>query len=72
MKKTLTLIFSSLLAASVVAAQITGEFGRKMAYHTSGGVFASLVKALLGIGVLIIVWLWVIKLWREVFRGKKK
>ena len=71
MKKALTIIVSSLLAASAVAAQVTGQFGREMAYHTSGGVFASLVKALLGIGVLIIVWLWVIKLWREVFRKKK-
>lgn len=64
---------AGILAAASVVAQPTGEFGR--AYHTSmmGGTMygvGSVLMTALWVGVTLLVWLWVVKLWKEVRQMK--
>ena len=65
-----SILLASILATISVAAQPTGDWGR--AYHTGGmmggamyGVGSVLMTAL-WVGVTLLVWLWVVKLWKEV------
>ena len=70
MKYALALLLSGILAASTVTADmITGDWG----YRTmnGGSMFWMVLKFAFFIGLLLLVWLWVIKLWREVFKRKK-
>ena len=63
MKKLLIGVMS-ILGASTVAAQITGDSMKRMMY--SGGGFGMILTWALFIGLTLLVWLWVIKLWKEV------
>ena len=62
MKKILYVLMS-VLAASLVMAQPTGDWGSMM-YGSKGGL-VSLLGWALYIGLVLLVWLWVIKLWKE-------
>jgi len=68
MKKS-AILFSSILAATTVLAQldITGEFGKRMGGAGGGGF----LFGAFAIGVTVLVWLWVIKLWRELGRKRR-
>ena len=60
-------ILAGTLAALPVMAQVTGEYHRKMSgYGTS---FSSVIVHALFLGLTVLVWLWVCKVWREL---KKK
>lgn len=61
--KKLTFGLMAILGATTVAAQVTGDWGRKM---YSGGGFESILGWALYIGLVLLVWLWVVKLWKEV------
>jgi len=61
------IILAGLLAVTPVAAQLTGEFGRKMYGGSSVGSVLSLIFF---IGLTLLVWLWVIKLWRDLHKKK--
>jgi len=69
MKKT-AILFSSILAATSVLAQsgITGEFGKRMCGGGGGG---GILFSAFAIGVTVLVWLGVIKLWKEVNRKRR-
>lgn len=70
MKKTL---LAGLLAIPAVFAQITGDYGRAMQMGMYGGAemtAAKIIWYVFGIGLTLAVWLWVIKLWKEVRRMK--
>ena len=65
-------ILAGILAVSSVVAQPTGDWGRAammnggMGGSYGGHIFGSILFALFGIGVTLIVWLWAFKLWKEV------
>jgi hypothetical protein len=66
------LLIAGSLAATTALAQITGDWGRAthMSSMMGGSTFGSLVFTLFWIGLVILVWLWVVKLWKEVRRMK--
>jgi hypothetical protein len=71
MKYAFALVLASLLAVSTVSADmLTGDWGRRMMY--GGGSIWGILSGLFFLGLLLIVWLWVIKLYREVFPKHKK
>jgi len=57
------IIILSSLAATAVSAQMTGDFGRQMV--NKGLSFNSVLSYALIIGLTLLVWLWVAKLWKE-------
>jgi len=64
-----SILLAGILAAVSVAAQPTGDWGR--VYHSSmmGGAMygvGSVLMTALWVGVTLLVWLWVVKLWKEV------
>lgn len=66
-------ILASLLAVSAVTAQMTGDWGR--AVSTGGMMYGGttwhmILGTLFWIGLVLLVWLWVFKLWKEVRRMK--
>ena len=65
-------ILAGILAATAVAAQLTGDWGRatSMGGMMGGTAFHGIVFTLFWIGLLLLVWLWVFKLWKEVRRMK--
>lgn len=68
MKKAL---FFTLLSAASATAQMTGDFGMMggtgmMTYSPAWTLF----KGAFALGLLLLVWLWVIKLFKEVRRMK--
>ena len=68
------LLTAGVLATTAVVAQdISGEFGRQMMYGQmgGGGFFWMLIGTALFLGLTVLVWLWVVKLWREL-RQKHK
>lgn len=65
------MIIAGLLAIPAVFAQITGDYGRAMGmYGGTGATAHAILWILFAIGVTLAVWLWVIKLWKEVRRMK--
>ena len=65
----------SVLAATAVNAQgLGGDFGRPMmdGRMEGGSVLAHLLGGIFFLGLTILVWLWVVKLWREVRQKKKQ
>ncbi len=65
-------ILAGILAATAVAAQ-TGDFGRAtmMDGGMMGGMaFGGILFTIFWIGLVLLVWLWVVKLWKEVRRMK--
>lgn len=67
------MIIAGLLALPMAFAQITGEYGRAMSmgmYSSTEMTFARIIWCLFGIGITLAVWLWVIKLWKEVRKMK--
>lgn len=64
------ILLSSILAASPAAAEmLTGDWGRRMMY--GGGPLWMLFSSLFFVGLFLLVWLLVIKLWRELYQRKK-
>ena len=61
------MILSALLAALSASAQLTGDWGRQ----APASPVMKVVMGLFGLGLFLLVWLWVIKLFREL-RIKKK
>jgi len=61
-------ILASILAATAVAAQMTGDWGRATSMGGMGGgsTFHMILGTLLFVGLTLLVWLWVFKLWKEV------
>lgn len=67
------MIIAGLLAIPAVFAQITGEYGRATSMGMYGGAGATahaVLWTLFAIGITLAVWLWVIKLWKEVRKMK--
>ena len=65
-------ILASILAATAVAAQMTGEFGRatQMGSGMMGGGFGGILFTIFWVGLVLLVWLWVFKLFKEVRKMK--
>jgi hypothetical protein len=67
-------ILAGLLAISSAAAQPTGDWGRAAMMDNGMGGYGSPVHTILwtafSIGLVLLVWLWVFKLWKEVRRMK--
>ncbi len=65
------ILLASLLAVATASAQLTGDYGRAgMMGSYSGGTGYTLLAGILWLGIILLVWLWVIKLWKEVRRMK--
>jgi len=67
------MIIAGLLAIPAVFAQITGDYGRAVSmgmYGSTEMTLARIIWCLFAIGATLAVWLWVIKLWKEVRRMK--
>ncbi len=63
---------SSILATVAVSAQ-TGDFGRAayMGDGMMGGTTAgNIISTLLWVGVTLLVWLWVFKLWKDLSKKR--
>ncbi len=66
-------ILASILAATAVAAQMTGDWGRATSMGSGmmgGTAFGGILFTIFWIGLVLLVWLWVVKLWKEVRRMK--
>lgn len=59
-----------MLAVLSVAAQPTGDWRQGMMGGSMGGGFGGILGAIFFIGLTILVWLWVVKLWRELSKKK--
>ena len=69
------LLLTSILAATSAAAQIDGDWrmaGRAgmMGGTYGGSILFSVLSAILWIGLILLVWLWAFKLWKEIRRMK--
>jgi hypothetical protein len=67
------MLIAGLLALPMAFAQLTGDYGRAVGMGMYGGTemtIARIVWCAFAIGATIAVWLWVIKLWKEVKRMK--
>ncbi len=67
------MMIAGLLALPMAFAQLTGDYGRAMSmgmYGGAGTTAHAILWTLFSIGLTIAVWLWVIKLWKEVRRMK--
>ena len=62
-----SILMAGTLAVTSVAAQLTGEFGRRTEHGTS---FGHVVMWILFVGLTVLVWLWVIKLFKELTKKK--
>ena len=62
------ILLASILAAASVSAQMTGDWGRAMSTGgmMGGTTFGSILFTVFWIGLVLLVWLWVFKLWKEV------
>jgi len=67
-----SIILASILAATAVAAQLTGDWGRATSAGgmMGGSTFHMILGTLLFVGLVLLVWLWVFKLWKEVRKSK--
>jgi len=69
-------LLAGILAATAVVAQMTGEFGRAtstggmMGGMMGGTAFGGVLFTIFWVGLVLLVWLWVVKLWKEVRRMK--
>jgi hypothetical protein len=65
-------LLAGILAAATVAAQPTGDWGRAAMMDGSygGSPVHTILFTALSIGLVLLVWLWVFKLWKEVRRMK--
>lgn len=66
-------LLAGILAVGTAVAQPTGDWGR--AYAMGGGMmggttFGMILGTIFWIGLVLLVWLWVFKLWKEVRRMK--
>lgn len=66
-------LLAGILAIGTAVAQPTGDWGR--AYSMGGGMMGSspvhtIIWTLFSIGLVLLVWLWVVKLWKEIRRMK--
>jgi len=64
------IILSTILASVAVTAQMTGDIGRRMMYGGGGTNFAGVMTWIFFVGLTLLVWLWVFKLWREMRKRK--
>ncbi len=65
------ILIASSLAATTAFAQLTGDWGRATHMGMMGGTaFGGIIFTLFWIGLLLLVWLWVVKMWKEVRRMK--
>lgn len=67
------LLIAGLLAIPAVFAQLTGDYGRAIGMGMYGGTemtAARIIWGIFSVGITIAVWLWVIKLWKEVRKMK--
>ena len=64
-----SILLASILAAVSVAAQPTGDFGMMRTMY-GGTAFSSLLVTLFWVGLVLLVWLWVFKLWKELKHKK--
>lgn len=62
------ILIAGLLSAGSAMAQMTGDYGRatSMGGMMGGSTFGGILMTLFWIGLLLLVWLWVVKLWKEV------
>ncbi len=70
-----SILLASVIAAVSASAQLTGDWGRvgragMMDGMYGGSVFGRILFGIFAIGVTLLVWLWVAKLWKEVRRMK--
>jgi len=66
-----SILLASILAAVSAFAQPTGDWGRATSMGgMMGGGFGGILMPLFWIGLVLLVWLWVFKLWKEVRRMK--
>ena len=67
-----TLLITSILAATSAAAQLTGDhmFGRAGMMDGGGSSAFSILSVILYVGLILMVWLWAFKLWKEIRRMK--
>ncbi len=68
-------LLAAILAAASVVAQPTGDWGRAgragmMDGMYGGSALHGILWLIFSIGLILLVWLWVIKLWKEVRRMK--
>ena len=66
-------LITSILAAASVSAQLTGDWGRATSMGSGmmgGTAFGGILMTIFWIGLILLVWLWVVKLWKEVRRMK--
>ena len=69
------ILISSVLAVTLAAAQVTGDWGRTgragmMDGMYGGTAFHGILWIALVVGLVVLVWLWVIKLWKEIRKMK--
>jgi len=66
------ILLSAILATAPVAAQLTGDWGKatQMRGMMGGGGVWGLIGGALFIGLTVLVWLYVIKTWKELHRRK--
>jgi len=66
------ILIASSLAATTALAQLTGDWGRatSMGGMMGGTAFGGVLMLLFWVGLVLLVWLWVFKLWKEVRRMK--
>ena len=67
-------LLAGILAAATVVAQPTGDWGRAAMMGGDGMMQGSIAGSVLGtvffVGLILVVWLWAFKLWKEVRRMK--
>ena len=69
-------LITSILAAASVSAQLTGDHlmgGRASSMGSGmmgGTAFGGILMTIFWIGLILLVWLWVVKLWKEVRKMK--
>ncbi|PIN74647.1 hypothetical protein COV18_07185 [Candidatus Woesearchaeota archaeon CG10_big_fil_rev_8_21_14_0_10_37_12] len=68
--KLATILVLLSIASTSVFAQLTGEYGRQMMTGGRGTGFFGIVGGLLLLGVTVLVWLWVVKLWKQIQHRK--
>lgn len=71
--KKLAILGAGALAAVSAFAQITGDWGKAMHMGgmSGGTTFSMIIGVVFSIGLTLLVWLWVFKLWRELGHKRK-
>jgi len=65
------ILMASLLAVATASAQLTGDYGRAgMMGGYSGSSGFTILAGILWVGLTLLVWLWVVKLWKEIRKMK--